>query len=126
MGKHKRDGVLHARRSRQEHEVVIQRQRDEDLRHAQQCNDAIKAHERAVQQAAHQRRIEITEQFQQEFDNKVMEEEKQRAEAEAEVRRMEAEEAFLIDRLKSTQETQRKAYDELETALNYSIDGHHQ
>jgi len=106
--------------------MVIARQRDQDLRHAQQCKDAIKAHELAVQQAAHQRRIEITEKFQQEFDNKVMEEEKQRAEAEAEVRRMEAEEAFLIDRLKSTQETQRKAYDELETALNYSIDGHHQ
>lgn len=101
--------------------MVIARQRDQDLAHAQQCKDAIKAHERAVQQQAHQRRIEITEQFQKEFDDKVMDEERMRAEAEQDVRRMEAEEAHLIDRLKSTQETQKKAYDELETALNFKL-----
>merc|ERR1711998_343864 len=76
VSKQKRDGVLHARRTRQEHEMVIARQRDQDLRHAQQCKDAIKAHEQAVQQAAHQKRIELTEKFQAEFDSKVMEEEK--------------------------------------------------
>lgn len=52
-----------------------------------------------------------------------MDEEKQRTLAEAEVRRMEAEEAYLIDQLKSTQEQQRNAYDQLESALNYDI--HH-
>merc|ERR1712227_686075 len=56
VSKQKRDGVLHARRTRQEHEMAIARQRDQDLRHAQQCKDAIKAHEKAVQQAAHQKR----------------------------------------------------------------------
>merc|ERR1712188_28518 len=123
VAKQKRDGVLHTRRARQEHEMVIQRQRDQDLRHAQQCKDAIKAHELSVQQAAHQKRTELTEKFQKEFDNKVMEEEKQRSLAEAEVRRMEAEEAYLIEQLKSTQEYQRNAYDQLESALNYEIDG---
>merc|ERR1711988_1412345 len=121
VSKQKRDGVLHARRARQEHEMVIQRQRDADLRHAQQCKDAIKAHEVAVQQAAHKKRIELTEKFQEEFDNKVMQEERQRTIAEAEVRRMESEEAFLIDRLKATQEEQRTAYDQLESALNYDL-----
>merc|ERR1712146_385698 len=114
---------LHTRRERQEHEVGIQRQRDADLRHGQHCKDAIKAHERAVQQAAHKKRIELTEKFQKDFDDKVMEEEKQRTLAEAEVRRMEAEEAYLIDQLKSIQEQQRNAYDQLESALNYDI--HH-
>jgi len=51
----------------------------------------------------------------------VMDEEKQRTIAEAEVRRMESEEAFLIDRLKATQEEQRTAYDQLESALNYDL-----
>ena len=100
--------------------MAIQRQRDQDLRHAQACKDAIKAAELQVQKAAHQKRIEMTEKFQQEFDEKVMEEERQRTIAEAEVRRMEAEEAYLIDNLKSTQDQQRSAYDDLESALNYS------
>merc|ERR1711998_310198 len=121
VAKSKRDGVLHSRRARQKHEMVIQRQRDQDLRHAQQCKDAIKAHEQAVQQAAHQKRIQLTEKFQKEFDEKVMDEERQRTIAEAEVRRMESEEAFLIDRLKATQEEQRTAYDQLESALNYDL-----
>ena len=121
VAKQKRDGVLNTRRARQEHEMVIQRQRDADLRHAQQCKDAIKAHELAVQQQAHQKRIELTEKFQHEFDSKVMEEEKERTMAESEVRRMEAEEAALIERLKSTQDDQRNAYDQLETALNYEL-----
>jgi len=51
----------------------------------------------------------------------VFNEEKQRALAEAEVRRMEAEEAYLIDQLKATQESQRYAYDDLEKALNYEV-----
>jgi len=126
VSRQKRDGVLHLRKSRQEHEIAIQRQRDEDLRHAQQCKDAIKAHENSVQKQQHQKRIELTEKFQREFDDKVMEEEKQRAAAETEVVRMEAEEAALIDQLKQTQESQRYAYDDLEKALNYEVtaEGH--
>ena len=73
-----------------------------------------------MQKAAHQKRIEMTEKFQADFDQKVMEEEKQRTIAESEVRRMEAEEAYLIDALKTTQDHQRTAYDDLEAALNYS------
>lgn len=121
VNRHKRDGVLHIRKSRQEHEMAIQRQRDADLRHAQQCKDAIKAHEVSVQKQQHQKRIELTEKFQQEFDDKVMDEERQRAAAEQEVMRMEAEEAQLIDQLKATQESQRYAYDDLEKALNYQV-----
>merc|ERR1719321_1119505 len=117
----KRDGVLHTRKARQEHEIAIQRQRDNDLRHAQQCREAIKAHETSVQKQQHLKRIQLTEKFQKEFDEKVLEEEKQRTMAESEVRRMEAEEAYLIDQLKATQEAQRHAYDDLETALNYEV-----
>ena len=73
-----------------------------------------------MQKAAHQKRIEMTEKLQAEFDRKVTEEEKQRMIAEGEVRRMEAEEAYLIDALKQPQEDQRVAYDDLEAALNYS------
>merc|ERR1712227_142055 len=51
----------------------------------------------------------------------VMDEERQRANAEQEVMRMEADEAQLIDQLKSTQESQRYAYDDLEKALNYEV-----
>merc|ERR1712196_171923 len=116
VAKQKRDGVLYSRRARQDHEMAIQRQRDADLRHAQQCKDAIKAAELQVQKAAHQKRIEMTEKFQAEFDRKLTEEEKQRMIAEGEVRRMEAEEAHLIDALKQTQEDQRVAYDDLEAA----------
>merc|ERR1711939_952242 len=117
----KREGVLQTRKARQEHEIAIQKQRDRDLAHAQQCKQAIKAHEIGVQKQQHQKRIELTEKFQHEFDEKVFNEEKQRALAEAEVRRMEAEEAYLIDQLKATQESQRYAYDDLEKALNYEV-----
>merc|ERR1711959_645488 len=122
--KKKRDDVLHVRKERQDHEIVVQRRKDADLEYARQCKDAIKAHELHVQQQAHQKRFEQTEKFQRIFDEKVVWEERERTLAEAEVRVMEQEEAFLIERLKDTQSEQRTAYDALEKALNYSVEEH--
>jgi len=117
----KREGVLHTRRARQEHEMSIQRQRDADMQHAHQCKEAIKAHEVAMQRQQHEKRIERSEQCKKELDDKVLEEEQQRTLAEVQVRRMEAEEAYLIEQLQKTQEQQRSAYDSLEQALTYEI-----
>merc|ERR1711988_1054276 len=121
LHKAKRDGVLHTRLARQEHEMSIQRQRDADMQHAHQCKEAIKAHETAMQRAQHQRKIQRSEQCKRELDGKVLEEEEQRTMAEAQVRSMEAEEAYLIEQLQRTQDAQRDAYDDLEEALNYEV-----
>merc|ERR1712054_705275 len=121
LHKAKRDGVLHTRLARQEHEMSIQRQRDADMQHAHQCKEAIKAHETAMQRAQHQRKIQRSEQCKKELDTKVLLEEEQRTLAESQVRRMEAEEAYLIEQLQKTQQAQRMAYDDLEEALNYEI-----
>merc|ERR1712023_290716 len=86
LAKQKRDGVLNTRRSRQEHEMTIQRQRDADMQHAHQCKEAIKAHEIAMQRQQHQKRIERSEKCKKELDEKVLEEEQQRTLVEAQVR----------------------------------------
>merc|ERR550514_983822 len=56
-------------------------------------------------------------QYQQDYENRVSEEEMLRARTEALVAKMEKEEMELIQRLQNTQTVQRSAYEELETAL---------
>jgi len=121
LAKEKRDMVLLCRRERQEAEMAIQRQREQNMQHAHECKEAIKAHESAMQRALQQKKLERNEAARRELDQKVLEEEEQRTLAEAQVRKMEQEEAYLIDQLQKTQEAQRLAYDDLEGALNYSI-----
>ena len=113
--------VLLCRRERQEAEMAIQRQREQNMQHAHECKEAIKAHESAMQRALQQKKLERNEAARRELDQRVLEEEEQRTLAEAQVRKMEQEEAYLIDQLQKTQEAQRLAYDDLEGALNYSI-----
>jgi len=118
VARKKREDVLTTRKERQEHELAIQKDREAQLAAAAQSKATIKAHEQQVQMASHKSRMMKTEKFAEEFDKKVKEEEALRLSTEEEVREMERHEAELIERLKSTQTSQRNAYEHLEEVLN--------
>merc|ERR1711865_1141283 len=117
VARKKREDVLTTRKERQEHELAIQKDREAQLAAAAQSKATIKAHEQQVQMASHKSRMMKTEKFAEEFDKKVKEEEALRLSTEEE-REMERHEAELIERLKSTQTSQRNAYEHLEEVLN--------
>merc|ERR1712195_269315 len=110
VARKKREDVLTTRKERQEHELAIQKDREAQLAAAAQSKATIKAHEQQVQMASHKSRMMKTEKFAEEFDKKVKEEEALRLSTEEEVRE--------IERLKSTQTSQRNAYEHLEEVLN--------
>jgi len=117
----KREDVLTTRKERQEHEMKIQRDRDAQLAAAAQSKEMIKEHEKHVHAASHKHRMQKTECFREEFEQKYKEEQLIRIQTEQEVRDMEKREAELIERLRTTQENQRSAYEKLEEVLN--LDG---
>mmetsp|Transcript_39631 Transcript_39631/g.92639 ORF Transcript_39631/g.92639 Transcript_39631/m.92639 type:complete len:270 (-) Transcript_39631:211-1020(-) len=98
-------------------EEHLRQQHDQTIERNKQISSMIKDHAAEVQRQRMQQRMQHEETLQAEMENRMLEEEQRRNAANCVVSNLEQEEEDAIERLRRTQEAQRRAYEELERAL---------
>ena len=93
-------------------------QQEAHVERAKRINHMIKEHSQNVQQDKMQARMEHEETLQAEMEERMLLEERRRNAADRLIADMEEAEEIAIERLRRTQEEQKKAYEELERALS--------
>merc|ERR1719440_306220 len=93
-------------------------QQEAHVNRAKRINHMIKEHSQGVQQDKMRARMEHEETLQAEMEERMLLEERRRNAADRLIADMEEAEEVAIERLRRTQEEQKKAYEELERALS--------
>ena len=114
------EGVRKQRAMIQKH---LRERREKELERNTIVAETIKAHEGEVQRQKMVQRMQHEEMLQLEMENRLITEEEKRNEARAAIIELEQREEVAIDSLRRTQEAQRTAFAELESALLNPISG---
>lgn len=109
--------------TRKQSEMNLRVKREKELLEQQmnaQRSEAIRRQKEEAKARIEKEKAEKLAKYKEDYENRVAQEEMLRSRTEALVAQMEKEEMELIQRLQNTQNVQRKAYEDLEDALNTS------